>query len=123
MNIIKLKLYNDEQSRWEKEVQRVQVLFFASDLYPQLIIFILNGHVNRWHLTVREETGQYSSELREERWCRICEDRDSIEDTLHFLSACLNFRIRGKKFWTYCNGLRHTLSPMIIWLCAWLLLV
>ena len=39
-------------------------------------------------LPIREETGRFSNEAREDRWCRLCSNYSEIEDTIHFLAIC-----------------------------------
>ena len=98
-SIIRHRLSDLEQRRWNDEVLRRPKLDFYNTIFGfksiPLADFVSHREGCRFlcrlvggTLPIRVESGRYSGELREERWCRLCGNSNQIEDQIHFLASC-----------------------------------
>ena len=96
--VVKCKWITNEQARWQNRVQREPKFNFYRifDFRCLRLADCINlrstcsflSNLNGGTLPLREETARFANESREERWWRVCDDQNEIEDTIHFLASC-----------------------------------
>ena len=98
---VRYYLFLQENDHWKSEVHKKSKLDFYQ-LITEFRSFPIADCVNMRRLRsflcnltsgtlpLRIETGRYSNEPRNDRWCRVCNNPNEIEDAIHFLAVYIS---------------------------------